>query len=162
MGNQVIETPSLNLQESKDLHIQRCLSATCSTSHTPDSEEPTISTTDNKEAKVKGAHQAVPGCTHTPSEQDFEALKPYFAWIPTKTLNKNSFANSTQCGYILTYEEGNIFKRWKSPQPGMNVFRFNNDLLMDEIFSDVPAIDGGFKSAMLFFGRKSHIIHIEH
>ena len=44
----------------------------------------------------------------------------------------------------------------------MNVYRLPDDLLMDEVFSNTPAIDGGFSSAMVFFGRKSHIIHIEH
>ena len=95
------------------------------------------------------------------SDQDFTALKPYFAWMPTKMV-KNTYTNSTQYGYIPTHEEGNIFKQWKSPQPGMNVFWFHNDLLMDGIYSNVPAIDRGFNSAMIFFGWKSHTIHIEH
>ena len=43
----------------------------------------------------------------------------------------------------------------------MNVTRWDEDILMDEMFSGVPAINGGFKSAMVFFGRKSHVIHAE-
>ena len=56
---------------------------------------------------------------------------------------------------------GNLFKRWKAPNPAMNVFRLNDDVLTDDIQSDTPAISGGFSRAQIFFGRNSHIIHVE-
>ena len=98
--------------------------------------------------------------THIPNEQDYKKLQPYFAWIPTKLI-KHTFSNSTQYGFMPTSPNGNLFKRWKSPNPAMNVFRLQDDILTDKIHSNTPAIDGGFKTAQIFFGRKSHIIHPE-
>lgn len=43
----------------------------------------------------------------------------------------------------------------------MNVFRIQDDLLTDKIYSDTAALNGGHTEAQVFFGRKSHIIHIE-
>ena len=59
MGNQAIETPSLTLQETKDLQIQRCVHVTRSTTNTPESEA-LISTTNYKEDQRKETHQVVP------------------------------------------------------------------------------------------------------
>ena len=98
--------------------------------------------------------------THIPTEHDFERMKPYFAWVPTKLI-KHTFKNSTQYGFMPNSPDGNLFKRWHSPNPAMNVFRLQDDLLTDKIHSNTPAIDGGFKEAQVFFGRKSHIIHVE-
>ena len=97
---------------------------------------------------------------HMATDRDYEKLKPYFAWIPTKLI-KRTFMNSTQYGFMPVSPDGNLFKRWKSPNPAMNVFRLQDDLLTDKIHSNTPAIDGGFTEAQVFFGRKSHIIHPE-
>ena len=43
----------------------------------------------------------------------------------------------------------------------MNVFRLNDDILVDKIHSNTPTIEGAFKEANIFFGQKSHIIHVE-
>jgi hypothetical protein len=74
---------------------------------------------------------------------------------------KATFRNSTQYGFQPSSPDGNLFKRWHSPNPAMNVFRLNDDLLTDKIFSDTPAVDGGHTEAQIFFGRKCHIIHVE-
>jgi len=34
----------------------------------------------------------------------------------------------------------------------MNVFRLQDDILTDTIFSDTPAIDGGYTQAQVFLG----------
>ena len=47
--------------------------------------------------------------------------------------------------------DGNLFKCWHSPNPAMNVFRFNDDLLTDKTYIE----------AQIFFGRRSHIIQVE-
>eukprot|EP00536_Pseudo-nitzschia_multiseries_P014229 jgi/Psemu1/214147/e_gw1.674.34.1 len=59
------------------------------------------------------------------------------------------------------YIHQDILSRFQSPQPAMNVRPLNDDVLSDVIYSDTPAIDGGSKIAQVFFGRKSHIIHVE-
>ena len=97
---------------------------------------------------------------HMPSKRDYQKLKPYFSWIPTKLIEA-TFKNSTQYGYMPTSPEGNLFKRWKAPNPAMNVFRLQDDLLTDKITCDTDAIDSGHSNAQIFFGRKSHIVHVE-
>eukprot|EP00536_Pseudo-nitzschia_multiseries_P007570 jgi/Psemu1/18239/gm1.18239_g len=72
-----------------------------------------------------------------------------------------TFANSTQYGSLAVSPDGNLFKRFQSPQPAMNVRPFNNNVLSDVVYSDIPAVNGGSKVAHLFFSRKSHIIHVE-
>ena len=98
---------------------------------------------------------------HTPSPIDYEILKPFFCWLPTKLIKK-TFENSTQYGTLPQSEHGNLFQRFRSPHPAMNVSRLNDDLLMDKIQSNTPAINGGFNSAYIFICRKSHLIHPEH
>ena len=97
--------------------------------------------------------------THKPIERDFEALKPKFAWMPTKMIKK-TFENSTQYGHIPHSPDGNLFKRWKSPNPAMNIFRFRDILLTDTIYSNTKAIQGGHKRAQVFIGSKTHWAHI--
>ena len=97
---------------------------------------------------------------HTPVKRDYEQLKPYFSWIPTKMIEA-TFRHSTQYGFMPQSDDGNLFKRWKSPNPAMNVFRLQDDLLTDKVYSDTEAIDGGHTEAQIFFGRKSHLIHVE-
>ena len=97
---------------------------------------------------------------HTPSKRDYHSLKPYFSWLPTNIIEA-TFKNSTQYGYMPTSPDGNLFKRWKAPNPAMNVFRLHDDLLTDTIYSDTEAIDSNITKAQIFFGRKSHIIHVE-
>ena len=97
---------------------------------------------------------------HTPSKRDYTKLKPYFSWLPTKLIEA-TFKHSTQYGYMPTSPDGNLFKRWQSPNPGMNVFRLNDDLLTDKVYSDKEAIDSGHTEAQIFIGRRSHVIHVE-
>ena len=99
--------------------------------------------------------------THMTTKRDCEAPKPCFGFAPAKTLER-TFQNSMQHGCIFKSKEGNQFRRHKSPQPAMNIHRWDEDVLMDEVFSAVPATNGGFKSAMVFFGGRSHVIHAEH
>ena len=97
---------------------------------------------------------------HIPEKRDWESLKPYFTWIPTKLIEP-TFKHSTQYGYMPASPDGNLFKRWHSPNPAMNVFRINNNLLTDKVYSDTAAMDSGHTEAQIFFGRQSHIIHVE-
>jgi hypothetical protein len=97
---------------------------------------------------------------HTPSKRNYQSLQPLFAWLPTKMIAA-TFKNSTQYGFQPASPDGNLFKRWHSPNPAMNVFRMNDDLLTDKVYSDTAAVDSGYVEAQIFFGRKSHIIHVE-
>ena len=97
---------------------------------------------------------------HKASETDYQALKPHFGYLSVETAEK-TFKNSNQHGCVFNSNEGNQFKRCKSPQPAMNITRWNKDIPIDEMFSGVPPINGRFKNAMVFFGCKSHVIHVE-
>eukprot|EP00536_Pseudo-nitzschia_multiseries_P011895 jgi/Psemu1/30428/gm1.30428_g len=90
-----------------------------------------------------------------PNERDYLSLKPFFCWVSTDRI-KATFANSTQYGSLAVSPDGNLFKRFHSPQLAMNVLPFNDDVLSDVVSYDVPAINGGSKLAQIFFGRKSH------
>eukprot|EP00536_Pseudo-nitzschia_multiseries_P014547 jgi/Psemu1/39086/gm1.39086_g len=96
----------------------------------------------------------------SPTDMDYLTLKPFFGWVSIARI-KATFNNSTQYGSLSISSDGNIFKRFQSPQPAMNIGPFNDDVLSDVIYSDTPAINGGSKLAQVFFGRKSHIIHVE-
>jgi hypothetical protein len=127
-------------------------------------------------ATTRSASANHPGCTnddvqntihtrsaprvHTPSTRDYTSLQRFFAWLPINMI-KETFKNSTQYGFQPSSPDGNLFKRWHSPNPAMNVFRLNDDLLTDKVYSDTPAISGGQTEAQIFFGRKCHIIHVE-
>ena len=97
---------------------------------------------------------------HTPSDIDYQSMQPYFSWITTDLI-KATFKNSTQYGFMPSSDCGNIFKRWRAPNPAMNLFRLQDDLLTDKISSNTPAIDGSFTDAQVFFGRKLHILQVE-
>eukprot|EP00536_Pseudo-nitzschia_multiseries_P005269 jgi/Psemu1/12096/gm1.12096_g len=96
----------------------------------------------------------------SPTALDYLSLKPFFGWVSLDRI-KATFDNSTQYGSLSLSPDGNIFKGFQSPQPVMNVRPFHDGILSDVIYSDTPAVNGGSKLAQVFFGRKSHIIHVE-
>ena len=51
-------------------------------------------------------------------------------------------------------------KRFKSPNPLLNLHRQNESNATDQIFSDTPAMDGGETSAHIFVGQDSKITNI--
>jgi hypothetical protein len=68
----------------------------------------------------------------TPSDIGYKSMQPYFSWITTDLI-KGTFKNSTQYGFMPSSDCGNLFKRWKSPNPAMNVFCLQDNLLTDKI-----------------------------
>ena len=79
---------------------------------------------------------------HTPSAVDYENMRFYFAWQPTAIIEA-TFKNSTQYGFMRSSSNGNLFMRYKSPNPGANHHCIYDGFLTDSICSDIPAIDGG-------------------
>ena len=47
---------------------------------------------------------------HTPNQQDYERMRPYFAKLLTKII-KETFKNSTKYGFMPVSPNGNLFKR---------------------------------------------------
>lgn len=136
--------------------ITRCINAT----HFSPIQDISNRLFDHEISVFRAIHNGGIPRTHVPSATDFEALKPYFSWLPTKII-RHTFDNSTQYGYMPSSPDGNLFKRWKAPNPAMNVFRLHDDLLTDKIVCDTKALDCTHSDAQVFIGRRSHIIHVE-
>jgi hypothetical protein len=51
-------------------------------------------------------------------------------------------------------------KRYKSPFPALNVFRCEEPVAMDTVYSDEPAIDDGSTCAQLYVGTKSTVADV--
>ena len=85
---------------------------------------------------------------------DYDKYRPYFLQAPTEKI-RQTFRNTTQ--FATNVMSGhNILQTIQSPYPANNVWRRNEPVASDTIFTEVPAIDtGGQKMAQLFIGRKS-------
>lgn len=86
--------------------------------------------------------------THNAAKQDSSRLKSFFAWIPTYLI-KHTFKNSTHHEYMPASSDGNQFVRWHAPNPALNVFCLNDNLLSNEIHLDTPALDKGYLQAQI-------------
>jgi hypothetical protein len=89
--------------------------------------------------------------------RDYDALRPHFVWLPTDII-KRTFEVTTQ--YAPMPLNTILRKRFKSPNPLVNVPRRDEPVSMDTIQSDVPAIDGGEKYAQIFVGTKSLVTDV--
>jgi hypothetical protein len=104
---------------------------------------------------VQGSHHGPRKISETP--RDYDALRPRFAWLPTDIIKK-TFELTTQ--YARMPLNTVLCKRFKSPNPAVNVRRRDEPVATDAIQSDVPAIDGGEKYAQLFVRTKSLVTDV--
>jgi hypothetical protein len=51
-------------------------------------------------------------------------------------------------------------KAFRSPHPALNIYRRNEDVACDIVYSDVPAIFDGSTTAAIFFGTSSEVIDV--
>ena len=51
-------------------------------------------------------------------------------------------------------------KRYKSPNPALNIHQRDEPVATDTVFSDTPAIDGGETTAQIFVGTKSFVTDV--
>jgi hypothetical protein len=51
-------------------------------------------------------------------------------------------------------------KAFRSPHPALNVYRRNQDIACDIVYSDVPAIVDGSTTAIIFFGTSSKVTDV--
>eukprot|EP00536_Pseudo-nitzschia_multiseries_P019373 jgi/Psemu1/60384/gm1.60384_g len=105
-------------------------------------------------------HQVLTAHIQSPTAMNYLSFKPFFGWVSLDWI-KATFDNSTKYGSFSISPDGNIFKRFQSPQPAMIVRLFHDDILSDVVYSDTPAVNGGSKLAQVFLGQKSYIIHVE-
>jgi hypothetical protein len=94
----------------------------------------------------------------TAADPDYEALHPYFGWLPLDTV-KETFTRTTQ--YARMPMSKYLKHRFKSPYPALNVHRHNEPIATNTVYSDTPAIDSGNNHAQLFIGTKSLVCDVE-
>jgi hypothetical protein len=87
------------------------------------------------------------------SEPDYGQLRPHLGWLPVDTIKK-TFERTTQLARMPMSTI--LKKRYKSPNPALNVHPRDEPVATDTIYSDTPAIDCGITSAQLFVGTKTH------
>ena len=87
-------------------------------------------------------------------KRDFESLRPKFGWFPLEVV-KNTFKVTTQYGRIPQSEI--LTKRFKSPNPALNVHRRSEPVATDTVYADVPAIDPGGRTGRT--GRPARASH---
>jgi hypothetical protein len=91
------------------------------------------------------------------SPQDYNLLRPFFAWAPADTIQK-TLGVSTQ--YTRGRVSGTLRQHWKCRFPACKVRRRNEAVATDTIFSDTPSGDSGVKAAQLFIGRSSMVADV--
>jgi hypothetical protein len=87
------------------------------------------------------------------SEPDYGQLRPHLGWLPVDAIKK-TFEHTTQLARMPMSTI--LKKRYKSPNPALNVRPRDEPVATDTIYSDTPAIDCGVTSAQLFVGTKTH------
>jgi hypothetical protein len=86
-------------------------------------------------------------------EPDYRQLRPHLGWLSIDAIKK-TFKHTTQ---LTRMPMSTILKkRYKSPNPALNVCPRDEPVSTNTIYSDTPAIDCGITSAQLFVGTKTH------
>jgi hypothetical protein len=70
-------------------------------------------------------------------ELDFQELRPLFSWLSTDLIQK-TFKHTTL--YARLPAATMLKKAFRSPNPTLNIYRHNEDVACDIVYSDVPAI----------------------
>jgi hypothetical protein len=87
-------------------------------------------------------------------EPDYYQLRPFFGWISPDIINK-TFEHTTQYARLPA---GTLLKKvYKSPNPALNVFRRQEDVACDIVYSDVPALYDGSTAAVIFVGTSTQV-----
>ena len=82
-------------------------------------------------------------------EPDFQALKPFFNWLPTNVV-KNAFTPSTQ--YARTPMSTILKKNYESLFPALNIKCRNEPVAINTVYGKTPAIDDRSTSTYFLLG----------
>ena len=88
----------------------------------------------------------------------YKILQPYLLYVDNETI-KRTIDATTQYGRTDP-NTTQLRQTFKSPFPAMNVFRRNEGVATDTIYSSVPAVDDGSKLAQIYVSRKSLVIDV--
>jgi hypothetical protein len=90
-------------------------------------------------------------------EPDYDQLHPLFGWISPEIIKK-TFEHTTQYARLPA---GTLLKKfYKSPNPALFVFRRQEDVACDIVYSDVPAIYDGSTAAVIFVGTSTQVTDV--
>jgi hypothetical protein len=103
-------------------------------------------------------------------EPDYDQLRPFFGWLSPDIIKK-TFEHTTQYARLpagtlpkkhttqyACLPAGTLPKKeYKSPNPALNVFRRQEDVACDIVYSDVPAISDGSTAAVIFVGTSTQV-----
>src|SRR5688500_13679094 len=90
-------------------------------------------------------------------EPDYEALRPYFGWLPLDVVKK-TYKCTTQFARMPMSTV--LKKHYKSPFPANNVHRCNKPIATDAVHLNTPAVDCGHMCAQLFVGTTSLVTDV--
>jgi hypothetical protein len=92
-----------------------------------------------------------------PQEPDYGKLRPCFGWISMESIKK-TLQHTTQLARTST---GTLLKQtYRAQNPALNIFRRNEAVATDEVFSDTPAIDCGETSCQIFVGVNTDVVDV--
>src|SRR5687767_4121920 len=84
-------------------------------------------------------------------------LRPYLGWRPLSVV-KRTLENMTQMARMIIRHP--LRRHIKSRFPHMNVTRIDETVSTDPLFTNCKSIYHGYTAAQVFYGTKSHAIHI--
>jgi hypothetical protein len=93
----------------------------------------------------------------THKEPDYSTLQRFFGWQPIENIKK-TFQKTTQLARLTV---GTLLKQaYRAPNPALNVWRRNEPVATDTLYSDVPAIDCGATMCQVFVGCHTDVTDI--
>ena len=90
-------------------------------------------------------------------ELDPKHLQPYLGYRPTKIIEETLKRTTQLAKMVIRYP---MRRHIKSRAPHLNVFRIEETVSTDPLFSNVRSIHHGYTCAQVFFGLKSHMINV--
>jgi hypothetical protein len=90
-------------------------------------------------------------------EPDFQKLRPLLGWLSTDLIQK-TFQYMTQYTRLPTATM--LKKAFRSPNPALNIYRRNEDVTCDIVYSDVPAIFDVSTAAVIFVGASTKVMDV--
>jgi hypothetical protein len=90
-------------------------------------------------------------------EPDFLKLRPLFGWLSTYLIQK-TFKHTTL--YTCLPTATMLKKAFRSPNPTLNIYKRNEDVACDIVYSDVPAIFNGSPAAVIFIGTSTKVMDV--
>ena len=89
--------------------------------------------------------------------EDWGRMRKYFGNVPVDMVC-NTFKHTTQIATLPP--SSHLQRQFKSPNPVLNIHQRNEADATDQIFTKVPAMNGGEISAHIFVGQDSKVTYV--